>query len=159
MLRLLDRYFEPVLIVGLVSAMTLLIVLQVLLRIFDASLSQAEEGARILFVWAVYLSISYAIRDNRHVRVTVIVDSFPEFFRQLARNIADLVFFAYSAVVVVFGVQIVRRSLELGQIAPATELPVAVIYASVVVSSSLCIVRLGKRIWQRTRRLNEGLDP
>ncbi len=149
---LLERYFEPVCIVTLITLMTAIICLQIVLRIFDASLSEAEEIARFLFVWAMYLSISYAIRDNRHIRVTFLVDKLPGSGRALAYNCADLVFLAYSVTVVFFGYRVISRSLELGQIAPATEMPVAVLYGSVLIGCMLNVIRIVVRLHQRVMR-------
>ena len=146
---LLERYFEPVCIVALITLMTAIICLQIVLRIFDASLSEAEEIARFLFVWAMYLSISYAIRDDRHIRITFLVDKLPGNGRALAYNCADLVFLAYSVIVVFFGYRVISRSLELGQIAPATEIPVAVLYGSVLIGCMLNVIRIVVRLHQR----------
>lgn len=147
--RLLEKYFEPVLIVALVSGMTALIGVQIVLRVFGASLPEAEEIARYLFVWAMYLSISYAIRDQRHIRIVVLVDRLPAAARRFVDNCADIVFLLYSVAVAVFGWQLIRRSLELGQIAPATQWPIAALYGSVLVGAALCIARLSIRITQR----------
>ncbi len=146
---LLERYFEPVCIVALITLMTAIICLQIVLRMFDASLSEAEEIARFLFVWAMYLSISYAIRDDRHIRITFLVNKLPGNGRALADNCADLVFLAYSVTVVFFGYRVITRSLELGQIAPATEMPVAVLYGSVLIGCSLNVIRIMVRLHQR----------
>ena len=75
--RLFDRYFEPTLIVLSISLMTALLCLQIALRLFDASIAWAEELARYLFVWAMYLSISYCIRDDRHIRIRLFIDKLP----------------------------------------------------------------------------------
>jgi TRAP-type C4-dicarboxylate transport system permease small subunit len=145
----IERYFEPVCIVILITLMTAIICLQIVLRLFDASLAEAEEIARFLFVWAMYLSISYAIRDDRHIRISVLVDVLPRQARLLAANSADLIFLIYSVVVLVFGWRVIERSLDLGQIAPATKLPIAVIYASVFIGAALSILRLLVRLYQR----------
>lgn len=129
--------------------MTVIICLQIILRLFGASLSEAEEIARLLFVWAMYLSISYAIRDDRHIRITLLVDMLPGHARMIADNCVDLIFIIYSVMVFIFGWRVIEQSLALGQIAPATELPVAVIYGSVFVGAALNIFRLSLRLYTR----------
>jgi TRAP-type C4-dicarboxylate transport system permease small subunit len=74
----------------------------------------------------------------------------------MALNCADIIFLLYSFAVFYFGFQVVEGSIELGQIAPATELPVAVLFASVVVGSVLNIVRLVLRMYKRAIALNES---
>ena len=150
--QMLSKYFEPVLIVAAISTMILLIVLQIILRLFDLSLSQAEEISRFLFVWSMYLAISYAIRDERHIRLVFVIDKLPQSVRDIVLNLADLVFLAFSVVVVFFGYRVVERSLELGQVAAATEWPIAVIYSSVLVGGVLNIIRLISKLVSRTVR-------
>lgn len=145
----LERYFEPVLIVALIGVMTAIICIQIVLRLVGASMPEAEEVARYLFVWAMYLSISYAIRDNRHIRISVVVNRLPTAGRLFCDNLADLVFLVYSLVVLVYGWWLIDSSLALGQIAPATEWPVAVVYSSVFVGALLNILRLVQRLYQR----------
>ena len=92
--RRLEKYFEPVVIVALVSGMTMLIGVQIVLRLFGASMPEAEEIARYLFVWAMYLSISYAIRDNRHIRISAVIDRLPAALRLFLDNCVDINIFA-----------------------------------------------------------------
>nr|WP_067293032.1 TRAP transporter small permease [Marinobacterium profundum] len=138
----LDEYFEPSLIVLSVSLMTILVFAEILLRPFNMNLPWSGEMARYLFVWAIYLGISYAVRGDRHIRVTLLIDLLPARGKAFFMMLADIIFALYSTLVVYYGYRVCIRSLELGQIAPALEVPIAVLYASVVVSSALCLIRL-----------------
>lgn len=149
LVRWLDKHFEPTLIITAISLMTGLLCLQIVLRLFDATIPWAEELARYLFVWAMYLSISYCIKDDRHIRIRVLVDLLPKRGREAVLVLADLIFMAFSMSVAWFGYQVVMRSLALGQIAPALEIPIAVLYCSVLVGSVLNIIRLSSSIWRR----------
>ncbi|EPD6976812.1 TRAP transporter small permease [Vibrio sp. Vb2704] len=147
--RLLDKYLEPTLIVIAISAMTTLLCLQIALRLFDATIAWAEELARYLFVWAMYLSISYCIRDDRHIRIRVFIDKLPGNWTQFSLIVSDLIYLAFSATVAWFGFKVINRSLQLGQIAPAMEIPIACLYASVLVCALLSCARLVTSIYQR----------
>ncbi|UJF17919.1 TRAP transporter small permease [Vibrio sp. SS-MA-C1-2] len=148
-LRWLDKYFEPTLIVITISLMTLILGIQVLLRPFDLNIAWAEELARYLFVWAMYLSISYCIRDDRHIRIRIFIDKLPLKYNQLMLVIADLFYLAFSSVVTWYGYHVIARSLKLGQIAPALEIPVAVLYCSVVICAAISVIRLLINIYKR----------
>ncbi|EJE3286961.1 TRAP transporter small permease [Vibrio sp. zbq_19] len=152
--RLLDKYLEPTLIVIAISTMTTLLCLQIALRLFDATIAWAEELARYLFVWAMYLSISYCIRDDRHIRIRVFIDKLPGNWTQFSLIASDLIYLAFSATVAWFGFKVINRSLQLGQIAPAMEIPIACLYASVLVCAILSCVRLVTSIYQRTSALS-----
>ena len=156
---LFEKYFEPVCIVTLITLMTAIICIQIILRIFGASVPEAEEIARFFFVWAMYLSISYAIRDDRHIRITLFVERMPPSLRTFVYNCVDLIFIIYSGAIVLFGYRVILRSLELGQIAPATEVPVAILYGSVVIGSLLNICRLIIRLYQRLKSMDSHTNP
>ncbi|MBW3695341.1 TRAP transporter small permease [Vibrio sp. T187] len=155
-LRALDRYFEPSLIVISISLMTIILCVQIGLRMFDATIAWAEELARYLFVWAMYLSISYCIRDDRHIRIRIIVDKLPGAWSHASLIVSDLIHLAFSGIVAWFGFHVIQRSLQLGQIAPAMEIPIACLYASVLVCALLSAVRLGVSIY---KRINQIMSP
>lgn len=156
--RLLDKYFEPTLIVFAITTMTTLLCVQIALRMFDATIPWAEELARYLFVWAMYLSISYCIRDDRHIRIRVFIDKLPGNGTQYALIISDLIYLAFSSTVAWFGFKVISRSLKLGQIAPAMEVPIACLYASVLVCALLSSIRLVVSIRQRVLGLHKSTD-
>lgn len=142
LLRWVEKYFEPVFIVAGVVMITFFISLQIVLRYFDNPISWAEELARYLFVWVIYLSISYAIREDSHIRITVFIRLLPRIGQNICLMIADGIFLIYSGLVVYYGAQIIQRSLALGQISSGLEMPVALLYGSVVIGSGLNVIRL-----------------
>lgn len=153
LIRALDKHFEPVLIVTGVALIIFVISLQIVLRYFDNSISWAEELARYLFVWVIYLSISYAIRDNRHIRIEAAINLLPFTLKLICLIISDMIFIFYSCLVVYYGAHIIQRSIELGQISSGLEVPVAVLYGSIVLGGILNVIRLIQSIIQR---IHEG---
>ena len=154
--RLLDKYLEPTLIVIAISTMTTLLCLQITLRLFDATIAWVEELARYLFVWAMYLSISYCIRDDRHIRIRVFIDKLNGNWTQLSLIISDLIHLAFNTTVAWFGFKVIGRSLQLGQIAPAMEIPIACLYGSVLACSILSCFRLLNSIYQRAKTFSNS---
>lgn len=147
--RWLNMYFEPVLIVSAISLMTGLLCLQIILRLFDATIPWFEELARYLFVWAMYLSISYCIKNDRHIRIRIIVDKLSIKAREIVLTFSDLLFMFISALIVFYSFKVIERSLDLGQIAPAMEIPIAVLYSSVLLGTILNVIRLFVCIYNR----------
>ena len=151
LLRAFDRHFEPVLIVIGVTLITFFISLQIVLRVFDNPISWAEELSRYLFVWVIYLSISYAIKDDRHIRITAAIALLPKRGQVACLILADTIFLVYSVLVVYYGANIIERSLELGQISSGLEIPVAILYGSIVLGGALNVIRLLQKISQRLK--------
>jgi TRAP-type C4-dicarboxylate transport system permease small subunit len=62
-------------LVGVVAAMTVIIILQVFLRyLFLFSLSWSEEVARYLMIWASFLGASLAVKYGLHIGVEFLVN-------------------------------------------------------------------------------------
>lgn len=102
-----------------------------------------------------YLSISYCIKDDRHIRIRILVDKLPAKIGQSLLILSDLIFMAFMLAVTWYGHSVIERSLKLGQIAPAMEIPVACLYASVLVCAVLSVIRLGVSIKKRVLSLFE----
>lgn len=142
LLRKLDENFEPALIIASVSLIVVLIFTNVILRLFDTTLPWAGELSRYLFVWMVYLGISYGIKKKRHLKVSVLFDILPRKASLVAQIFSDLLFLAYSFVVLYYGYIITAKAISRNQIAPAMEVSVGLLYAALVIGSLLSIIRL-----------------
>ncbi|MCZ2722906.1 TRAP transporter small permease [Marinomonas sp. 15G1-11] len=142
LLRKLDENFEPALIIASVSLIVVLIFTNVILRLFDTTLPWAGELSRYLFVWMVYLGISYGIKKKRHLKVSVLFDILPRKASLVAQIFSDLLFLAYSFVVLYYGYVITAKAISRNQIAPAMEVSVGLLYAALVIGSLLSIIRL-----------------
>ncbi|UTT87146.1 TRAP transporter small permease (plasmid) [Vibrio pelagius] len=140
--NLLDKYFEPSIIVTFTLGLFTFIFLEIVLRPFNISIAWSGEAARFLFVWVIYLGISYAIRDGRHIRVLALVKLLPVKTQQFLNLVSNLVFLSYQGIVLYYAIKITEKSFRLGQLAPAMEIPLALLYVCLVVSAALSIIRL-----------------
>ena len=72
------RHFEELACAGLVIAMSLLVIGNVLLRyLLGTSISWAEEVATICFVWLVFLGASAAYKHKMDIGIDVLVQRLP----------------------------------------------------------------------------------
>ncbi len=140
--NLLDKYFEPSIIVTFTLGLFTFIFLEIVLRPFNISIAWSGEAARFLFVWVIYLGISYAIRNGRHIRVLALVKLLPVKTQQFLNLVSNLVFLSYQGIVLYHAIKITEKSFRLGQLAPAMEIPLAFLYVCLVVSAALSIIRL-----------------
>ena len=77
-LRWLDINFEPLCMTVMFYLMSGLMVLQVILRFaFHSGFAWGEEVSRFIFVWLVFLSIPYAVRNARHISIDFIREFLP----------------------------------------------------------------------------------
>ncbi|HBM60924.1 TRAP transporter small permease [Salipiger marinus] len=149
MLAKLEKWAEPVVIVTALAVVILLVFADVVARFaFSTSIAWAGEVARLAFVYMIYFGVSYAIRDRRHMRVTVLVDMAPPRLRRWLLLLAEAVFLVYSLAVCWLGVVITQNAAARGKILSATEWPTAVLYGVIAVTGALSVLRLCQQIWR-----------
>lgn len=71
-LALLDRLVGGTVIAAM-AAMVVVVSLQVLLRyVFNTSLDWAEDVARLLFVWSIFLAIPLGVKQGSHIAIELL---------------------------------------------------------------------------------------
>lgn len=146
-LKLLDDHFEEAIIFVALSMMSLIIALQVVMRYgFQASLSWSEEIARYLFIWLIYIGISYGVKKNAHVAVTALDLVLSPRAQHVMKIISTIVFFLFAMTVVYYGRAVCATIGRLGQEAPATGIHMWMVYAAVPTGFTLTCIRLVQRL-------------
>lgn len=135
----------------------LLVALQVFLRfVFNAPLAWVEEVGRYLFVWSVFLGSAAALVEDRHIRITVLVDLFgpkAEFFSRLLGHLLGLGSFAYVAY---FGYKIALSNWSTG-FYTIPELPRIIFYLAVPASLTIMVIYLVMLLyWLFTKKRGHG---
>lgn len=151
----LDRHFEEVLLF-LLSAITVIVVfLQVFMRyVMGNSLSWSEELARYCSIWLIYIGISYGVKKHRHIKVDAFISLIKNKRVKLVINIiSNLAFLVFAIFVVFRGYSIVEKLLELGQISPANQIPIAFIYLAAPFGMGLTAIRLVQNIINQCKTL------
>ncbi|NLA90824.1 MAG: TRAP transporter small permease [Synergistaceae bacterium] len=141
-LRWLDEHFEEYILSGLLVVITIIMMLQVIMRyVFNASLSWAEEASRYAFVWSALVSIGYTIKEDSILKVTTLLEALPERLGQILAtlvNVAATVFFGY---LFIHSIPAVQRVIKTGQTSPALRIPLGFIYFAAVAGFFLATVR------------------
>ncbi len=139
--------FESLIIVMFSLSMTVIVFAQVVMRyVFNSAFPWAEELSRYLFIWIIYLGISYSCRTRRHVRVMFALKRMPETMRRIVIILGDVLFVCYCAIVVIYGIRLNINTYRLGQYAAAIRISYVFVYMSIVVGAFLSAVRLVQNI-------------
>lgn len=153
-LKWLDNYFEAFFMVILLFSMSIIIVMQVFMRyIIQDALNWSEEISRYMFIYLMYLGISYAVKKNRHLRVSAFVNLFKGIGGKILLIFADLLFLTFAVIVVIYSTNIVSLQQKLGQITAAIEMPMSTVYMGVPIGFSLAALRLIQNIIYKIRHL------
>lgn len=130
----IEKYF----ITWTMLVMSTVVFAQVIMRyIFNNSLSWSEELAVFMSTYMTWIGASYGVKVNKHLRITVFVDLLKEKYRRIAYLLVDIAWFAFSIAMIVLSVRMVEMSRFGNRVSPALEVPMWIIYASVLIGCSL----------------------
>ena len=140
--KIWDHLEEGFLVPSLIFSSILLFVQVVMRYVFQNSLSWSEELARFLYIWEVWLGISYAAKNSSHFRVTLIfsvVKGKAEFILNMAVHIVWMAFGIYFTYI---GVNTVLGIAKYGQLSSAMRIPMWIPYMGIPLGAGLMSVRL-----------------
>jgi TRAP-type C4-dicarboxylate transport system permease small subunit len=120
-----------------------LIFVQVVMRyVFLHSLSWSEELARYIFVWQLWLGVSYAAKNQSHIRIRIIENALNEGQKKILETVAIVIWFAFGCFVIVQGYKIAVQIGAYKQTSSALGLPMVYAYMAVPVGATLMNIRL-----------------
>ncbi len=147
LLKWLDDYFEAIFMVILLFVMSIFIGLQVFMRyVMQNSLAWSEELSRYMYIYMLYLGISYGVRTNRHLRISVIQNLLKEKGQKVLSLFSDILFLFFSVIVVINSTDVAMSIANFGQITASTGMPMYIVYMGVPIGFSLVILRLLQNI-------------
>jgi len=122
------------LLIGILGLMVILVFGNVVLRYgFNSGIIFSEEVSRFLFVWMVFLGSVLMLRDNGHLGVHTITKMLPLAGKKACKLIGDVTVLACCVMMTYGGWKIVV--MNMANIAPVSEIPLGVIYMSLLVCS------------------------
>lgn len=146
-LKFLDENLEKMFCVIFLALMSLIIVLQVFFRyVLNNSLSWSEELARYLFIWMIYIGISYGVKLDKHICVDAVYTFMPKKIKRGYAIVAYVLFLIFAVAIVYYGIMVVGMQVSSGQMSPAMGIPMQYIYAAPVVGMTLTVIRLVQKI-------------
>lgn len=112
--------------------MSVAIILQVFFRYcVSYSLDWPEELGRYLFIASVYIGSSYAEQRDKHLAITILRSSGGAFGAKYLPFFALGVTIAFSGFMTVWGLRMTWFVRQTGQVAPAMQFPMWIVYACV----------------------------
>lgn len=157
--RFLDDYFEEILVIILLAGMSIIIGIQVFMRyVLKSSLSWSEELARYMFIWMIYIGISYGVKKDKHVKIEAVLTVLSSFWQKVLLIISDLLFLFFAVIIVIKSFEVSNTIQNLGQLSPGMELPMWIVYMAVPVEFSLVCIRLIQSLIRKIRNFSEKTD-
>jgi TRAP-type C4-dicarboxylate transport system permease small subunit len=160
-IRWLDNNIEKVICVALLALMSIIIVVQVFFRyVLQNSLQWSEEIARYMFIWLIYIGISYGVKMDKHIAVDAVYSFLPKKVKPIYALIGYVIFLVFAIIVVYYGVLVTANIAGSGQISNGAHVPMQYVYVAPVVGMSLTLIRLVQRlvIMVKAIKAGEGIE-
>jgi len=127
------------LLAALIAILIVFLAFSVVSRyVFDVGLAWSDEGARLLFVWVVFVGFAVGVRHRANIGVDLLVDRMGPVARHRVRIFQDVAILAFSALFFWLSIDAVRFSFM--QRLPALQVTIAWMYMSVLVAGVLMTV-------------------
>lgn len=106
----------------------------------DASV-WAEEAARYLTVWGVFIGASLGAKKGAHIGVEAFVVFLPKRFQQYVNIITTVICIGFCCMIAFIGYDYAMRLFKTGQLTPAMRIPIVIAYAAVPIGCALMTIR------------------
>lgn len=137
---------------------SVLTILQVIMRyIFQNSLSWSEELARYAFVWFVYISASYAVKRQSHVKLSFLVELLPRKLNILVKYLALLSWIFFLLIIAYYSYRVTAHLILTMQLSPANQIPMYVFYIAIPAGILLMLFRVLQHIVKSTKEMRRVL--
>lgn len=147
LIELFDSHFEILrkfidrLIVVLFTIQILVVFSQVTSRyVFNNSLTWAEEMARYLQVWVVFLAAAAAIRTGSHISVDYATHNLSSRYKKFLSIIVVFLTILFLCIVTVYGFKLFIKIYHSTQRSPAMQIPMFVPYLAIPVGGFFMLV-------------------
>lgn len=139
--RLIDR-IEGFVVVVLILAATIVAVIQVAARyVFNNSLYWSEEFILYALITMSFVTASMGVRRSAHISVEAVFAFVGPRTARVLKIIAAALGMLFAGALAYFGWLLFVNTMDLGQLSPAMQIPVAYIYLAIPVSAVLMFVR------------------
>ena len=154
-LKFIDEQFEKWFLIASLIVMVLVTFMQIVLRWFNAATVWAEEFSRYVMLYQVWVGASYAVHEDAHIRITVLIGKLSGGRRRGMDLVVLTLWLLFALWLTVEGCVLVGKIAAMGQVSSAMRIPMTIPYASVPIGGALMTVRLVQKIVERLRNTQE----
>jgi len=161
-LRWIVNHFEEVFMVFSLIMITISMFAQVISRyVFSASLVWTEELSRYFFILLAFAGLSFGIRAKKHIRIDILETFIPK-LKKPFELFADLCFLTFCIIMIRPAFRGVEFIMTSGQVSPAMEIPMHIVYVPLLVGILLSPLRIAEKYvnyllqYKKDKKLGEG---
>lgn len=158
-LKLIWQNFERWISMFFIAALSIMLFVEVLSRyVFYTSVGWISEISGFMFVWFIYLSISYITGQNTHIRVQVLDFLLPPKWIQRVDLCMNVLWLAFNGLMTFYGIQLVLSVVRYPFRSTILDISMAVPYAIIPIAFGLMSARLFINTWGDLRKQFKSHD-
>lgn len=124
---------------------TAVLFMNVVLRyFFNANTTWAEEFIRFAMIWITFVGSSVCFRKGMHVGIDLLLSFTSNLVSRMIRIVVSVLALIFMVFLIKYGIDLVRFSIQTGQITPAMEIPLFWVYLGIPIGSFLSFIHLLK---------------
>ncbi|HZG58296.1 TRAP transporter small permease [Paenibacillus sp.] len=155
-LRWLNENIEKVLTATLLLLFSGLMIINVaMLFLIQTALAWASEAVLLMFVFFVWIGISYAFKERKHISVTALVERLPAAGQKVHGIVVNLLIMAFFIMLAKVGLEWLLNPAVQNKSSLLLGYPMWLFYASAPVGAALSIFRLVQNSIQDIRGMLE----
>lgn len=120
--------------------------------IFSRPLDWVDEVSLYFVVWGVLLGTAVALRDDRHIRVSLLYGFLPVHVKRYFRMFSNAVGFFFCVFFVYYGIELEQVYLMTGQRSTNILIPLWIVYSAIPLTGVLLGVRFAEQTWDTIRQ-------
>lgn len=141
-LKFLDSHLEEYLMAILLIALTLVMLLQIVMRyVFNHSLSWPEELCRYCFVYITFFTLGYCVKKNSMLRLDIIQEILPAKIWTVLQIFVRVTTFVFFLCMLVNSLDLFQTMRRTSRVSAALGIPYTFIYLSTVLGFGLAVLR------------------
>ena len=148
LLKNIWQNFERWLSVFLIAFLAVILFVEVLFRyVLYRSVGWINEFSGIIFVWFIYLSISYITGKRAHIRVQILDLFIPKRLIRHVDLVMDFLWLAFNGLMTYYGLQLVRSVFQYPFRTPILDISMAYPYCIIPLAFGLMTIRLSVNLF------------
>lgn len=153
--NVVNKLSELILLITL-GGLFLVVLVQIGGRILGKPAPWTEEGTRYLFLWMMFIALSYGFRYAESARVTVLIGFLPASIKKVLGILNIICTIGFFIFVVVFGIYLFNQQVQMKEMGAAILIPMSLIGVSVPISGVLGIISTIQCVIERPEKIFGG---
>ena len=142
-LKLIDKWFEEILISLFMGYFVFATVFQVIARfVLKFPAPWTEETAKYAFIWMTFIGSAVAVKNGSHVKVDILENALKGKAKSFVYWSTMLVFLGFMIWMTAAGVEMVQTLIAKPQQSPVLNISMAYVYGAMPVGLGLTVLRI-----------------